>query len=1331
MLRSLVGSEMCIRDRYSNASQIQSFNNSNSGGMITLQSSISNTTTIPNHPLANVFINAPMNNMNGLNDNSSLNPALQLQQAHAPLNISPNQQQNPQMVAGTGGQYKLKQTQQWHLTTLDLDDIRQSVRTAIISLLSSKRPNPTPEMIQAMPRSAQKLEEALFSRAQSVEEFKDMNTLKERLSKLAAEMNRNKQMNSQQMSQQQQQQKQYYQQQNQNNLDSGPYNNVMNNGNQMKTSPPQGDGRQFVQVSEINPLMASSNNPSGPTSSAAGISTGSDADYRKQVLRQQQQRLLLLRHASKCPHEKCPVTTHCESMKILWRHIMTCKEVECKVAHCVSSRYVLSHYSKCRESTCPVCGPVREAIKRNSERGRAIVQMSQHSGMIMPGEHKKSNEPSKPKVIKPLDPISCSMYSFTDEEVSAHYKSIHEGMKNNSTRIKEICFPPLDEMLKMPEVYGIFGYPVDPVALGLPDYFDIVKNPIDLGTIKKKLDQGVYRDSNAFVDDVNLCFDNAILYNPVGSLVHNFAQKLKKQFAKLYKVSIARNEDRLTYLRNNPENCLICGEFCLKFEPPVYYCNGSRCGGQRIRRNAFYYTGGNNAYHWCHSCFNELPDDQPIRLIDCTLYKHDVKTSKKKHDDEDEEVWVQCSNDDCRRWAHILCALFNRRRNVNDDFEYLCPPCLTERRKKAEEGMQIMLPLNDKKTSAKDLPHNVLSQFIEARIYERLELTYQEQAEKLGIPVENVEKCSPFYLRQVSSFEKMQPTKEGVLDRYQFKNYPKEFPVKIKCLTLFQCIDGQDVLLFGMYVYEYGHKCPLPNQRKVYISYLDSVHYLRPRQYRTLVYHEIIIAYLEYVKKRGFHTCHIWACPPLKGDDYIFHIHPPDQKTPKDDKLRKWYQDLLITCQSRGIVTEITDLYTEFLANPANDATVLPYLEGEYWVNEAEVIIKSLKQDASTNSAEPEGHDDTDVLGQKSKRKKQRSVTRAVRSSDPLSQWPNNNERDPVMAKLASIIEPMKEAFFVARLHSKEYAAQKWQQRLQELEAEEEAKKQTPINEEKEEDVAVPVTSEIAQNNTTTNENKSIEMEMANNDSNEGTTISSNATKGVNTTPVGSDEGNTDVADNDSISPKVEETDTSVTAATSPKGRRGKKGAAGTQDKKDIDAINESKTDEIKDDSNDKDSNNNNNSNTDNEKTDTSASATVEVKMEIDTVKDTIVTKIDANALLAGIMDDTEDADDTQDSAFFDTRQTFLNLCQGNHYQFDQLRRVKHTSMMILYHVHNPDAPKFIRNCYNCRNPIIGGGPSYCCSSCDIHFCYTCLKQYGSKIHNHQLRLGNTNILIY
>ena len=47
--------------------------------------------------------------------------------------------------------------------------------------------------------------------------------------------------------------------------------------------------------------------------------------------------------------------------------------------HCVSSRYVLSHYSKCKDHVCPVCGPVREAIRRNFERSKEVVKLSSSS----------------------------------------------------------------------------------------------------------------------------------------------------------------------------------------------------------------------------------------------------------------------------------------------------------------------------------------------------------------------------------------------------------------------------------------------------------------------------------------------------------------------------------------------------------------------------------------------------------------------------------------------------------------------------------------------------------------------------------------------------------------------------------------------------------------------------------------------------------------------------------------------------------------------------------------------------------------------------------------
>jgi hypothetical protein len=104
--------------------------------------------------------------------------------------------------------------------------------------------------------------------------------------------------------------------------------------------------------------------------------------------------------------------------------------------------------------------------------------------------------------------------------------------------------------------------------------------------------------------------------------------------------------------------------------------------------------------------------------------------------------------------------------------------------------------------------------------------------------------------------------------------------------------------------------------------------------------------------------------------------------------------------------------------------------------------------------------------------------------------------------------------------------------------------------------------------------------------------------------------------------------------------------------------------------------------------------------------------------------DDTEDVDEVQDCEHFDTRQSFLNLCQGNHYQFDQLRRAKHTSMMVLYHLHNPDAPKFVPTCISCHSDILVGNRHHC-ETCEIDFCGVCHSMKGgSKIHPaHVLRV--------
>ncbi|KAJ1720646.1 hypothetical protein LPJ53_004754, partial [Coemansia erecta] len=78
-----------------------------------------------------------------------------------------------------------------------------------------------------------------------------------------------------------------------------------------------------------------------------------------------------------------------------------------------------------------------------------------------------------------------------------------------------------------------FLKPVDPVALGIPTYFDIVRNPMDMSTVQKKLGKKAYFSAADFVADLLLVFDDCFLFNPPDTPVHESGKKLYDTTAKL------------------------------------------------------------------------------------------------------------------------------------------------------------------------------------------------------------------------------------------------------------------------------------------------------------------------------------------------------------------------------------------------------------------------------------------------------------------------------------------------------------------------------------------------------------------------------------------------------------------------------------------------------------------------------------------------------------------------------------------------------------------------------------------------------------------------------
>ncbi len=151
--------------------------------------------------------------------------------------------------------------------------------------------------------------------------------------------------------------------------------------------------------------------------------------------------------------------------------------------------------------------------------------------IIIVPDHLKPPAPLEPVPIPKLKlslpvPIPAAALTPSPKIVIAPFPP----PKTDHEKLQEI----LDKLKNHQHAYW-FSHPIDPVALGIPTYFEIIKEPMDFATVTANLEDNKYEDEvSKFYDHIQLIFNNAKLFNPSNTLVHQHAVQLEKLFHRMW-----------------------------------------------------------------------------------------------------------------------------------------------------------------------------------------------------------------------------------------------------------------------------------------------------------------------------------------------------------------------------------------------------------------------------------------------------------------------------------------------------------------------------------------------------------------------------------------------------------------------------------------------------------------------------------------------------------------------------------------------------------------------------------------------------------------------------
>lgn len=228
------------------------------------------------------------------------------------------------------------------------------------------------------------------------------------------------------------------------------------------------------------------------------------------------------------------------------------KQSKSKTAHKASERESVLPSSP-RPSTQQICLPISPVASSSADSNCASEESE-----IISAEHLfrfidefltkcPSDILDSPVQLNPGEIQMTPYGNLTYRELASHLSGLR------IEHIHRLLRGMLQKLMQNSKNGDVFNVPVDPVALNLPTYFSKIKKPMDLGTIKTKLQRGEYRELEAAVADIRLVFDNALLFNPPNNAIHEIAKALKQEFEADYvilKEKLEKEVRNVLYIRH-------------------------------------------------------------------------------------------------------------------------------------------------------------------------------------------------------------------------------------------------------------------------------------------------------------------------------------------------------------------------------------------------------------------------------------------------------------------------------------------------------------------------------------------------------------------------------------------------------------------------------------------------------------------------------------------------------------------------------------------------------------------------------------------------------------